>query len=190
MINEAEQNAEADKERREMVETKNQAEQVIHSTEKMLVDFGEKIEAAEKSDIEKLIDEAKEALSADDASQMIAVALTLPSLTPEQMSQLKQYSEQYRFDYWNLCEDMIRLYESNAEAQTQSNAWMNQQDMQREIEKETLRFQRKELYDRAQLMLRMILSDDQIKDIPGLRPSADNPAKWGKGNDGKGNEGK
>ena len=44
MINEAEQNAEADKERREMVETKNQAEQVIHSTEKMLVDFGEKIE--------------------------------------------------------------------------------------------------------------------------------------------------
>ena len=128
--------------------------------------------------------------SADDASQMIAIALTLPSLTPEQMSQLKQYSEQYRFDYWNLCEDMIRLYESNAEAQTQSNAWMNQQDMQREIEKETLRFQRKELYDRAQLMLRMILNDDQIKDIPGLRPSADNAAKWGKGNEGKGNEGK
>jgi len=123
--------------------------------------------------------------SADDASQMIAVALTLPSLTPEQMSQLKQYSEQYRFDYWNLCEEMIRLYESNAQAQTQSNAWMNQQDMQREIEKETLRFQRKELYDRAQLMLRMILNDDQIKDIPGLRPSADNAAKWGKDNDGK-----
>jgi Molecular chaperone len=42
MINEAEQNAEADKERREMVETKNQAEQVIHSTEKMLVDFWRK----------------------------------------------------------------------------------------------------------------------------------------------------
>ena len=70
MINEAEQNAEADKERREMVETKNQAEQVIHSTEKMLVDFGEKIEAAEKSDIEKLIDEAKAALAADDAGQI------------------------------------------------------------------------------------------------------------------------
>ena len=62
---------------------------------------------------------------------------------------------------------------------------MNQQDMQREIEKETLRFQRKELYDRAQLMLRMILNDDQIKEIPGLRPSADNAAKWGKDNDGK-----
>ena len=42
MINEAEQNAEADKERREMVETTNQAEQLIHSTEKMLTDFGEK----------------------------------------------------------------------------------------------------------------------------------------------------
>merc|ERR1711939_590230 len=55
MIKDAEQNAEADKERREMVETKNQAEQVIHSTEKMLVDFGEKIDASEKSEIEKLI---------------------------------------------------------------------------------------------------------------------------------------
>jgi molecular chaperone DnaK len=55
MINEAEQNAEADKERREMVETRNQAEQLIHSTEKMLTDFGEKIDASEKTQIEKLI---------------------------------------------------------------------------------------------------------------------------------------
>ena len=52
MINEAEQNAEADKERREMVETRNQAEQLIHSTEKMLTDFGEKIDPSEKSEIE------------------------------------------------------------------------------------------------------------------------------------------
>ena len=49
MINEAEQNAEADKERREMVETRNQAEQLIHSTEKMLTDFGEKIDPSEKT---------------------------------------------------------------------------------------------------------------------------------------------
>jgi molecular chaperone DnaK len=70
MINEAEQNAEADKERREMVETRNQAEQLIHSTEKMLTDFGEKIDASEKSEIEKLIEDAKAALSGDDAAQI------------------------------------------------------------------------------------------------------------------------
>ena len=70
MINEAEQNAESDKERREMVETRNQAEQLIHSTEKMLTDFGEKIDASEKSEIEKLIEDAKAATSGDDASQI------------------------------------------------------------------------------------------------------------------------
>ena len=70
MISEAEQNAEADKERREMVETRNQAEQLIHSTEKMLMDFGEKIDASEKTEIEKLIEEAKSAISGDDAEQI------------------------------------------------------------------------------------------------------------------------
>ena len=70
MINEAEQNAEADKERREMVETRNQAEQLIHSTEKMLTDFGEKIDATEKTEIEKLIEDAKAAISGDDAAQI------------------------------------------------------------------------------------------------------------------------
>ena len=70
MINEAEQNAEADKERREMVETRNQAEQLIHSTEKMLTDLGEKIDASEKSEIEKLIEDAKAAISGDDAAQI------------------------------------------------------------------------------------------------------------------------
>ena len=70
MINEAEQNAEADKERREMVETRNQAEQLIHSTEKMLTDFGEKIDATEKTEIEKLIEDAKAAISGDDAGQI------------------------------------------------------------------------------------------------------------------------
>ena len=70
MINEAEQNAEADKERREMVETRNQAEQLIHSTEKMLTDFGEKIDASEKTEIEKLIEDAKAAISGDDVAQI------------------------------------------------------------------------------------------------------------------------
>ena len=70
MVNEAEQNAEADKERREMVETRNQAEQLIHSTEKMLTDFGEKIDPSEKSEIEKLIEDAKAAISGDDAAQI------------------------------------------------------------------------------------------------------------------------
>ena len=55
---------------------------------------------------------------------------------------------------------------------------LNQADIQREIQKETFRFERSELYDRVQMRLRLILNDDQIKKVPGLRPSADAPMKW------------
>jgi molecular chaperone DnaK len=66
MINEAEQNAESDKERRDLVETKNQAEQVVHSTDRMLVDFGEKINEEEKAEIEKQSEELKMLLDGED----------------------------------------------------------------------------------------------------------------------------
>ena len=44
--------------------------QQIHSTEKMLTDFGEKIDASEKTEIERLIEDAKAAISGDDAAQI------------------------------------------------------------------------------------------------------------------------
>ena len=82
MINEAEQNAEADKERREIVETRNQAEQLIHSTEKMLTDFGEKIDPSEKTEVEKLIEDAKAAIAGEDAAQ---IKSTMAALQPGSM---------------------------------------------------------------------------------------------------------
>jgi molecular chaperone DnaK len=66
MINEAEQNAESDKGRRELVEIKNQAEQVVHSTDRMLIDFGEKISEEEKAEIEKQSEELKVLLDGED----------------------------------------------------------------------------------------------------------------------------
>ncbi|MGY8656980.1 MAG: Hsp70 family protein, partial [Verrucomicrobiia bacterium] len=52
MIQEAEKNAEGDKERRELVEVRNQAEQAIHTTERMLSDIGEKIGETERLEVE------------------------------------------------------------------------------------------------------------------------------------------
>jgi molecular chaperone DnaK len=68
MINEAEQNAEGDKQRRELVEIKNQAEQAIHSIEKMVTEVGDKVSDEEKADIERLSSELKVVLDGEDGA--------------------------------------------------------------------------------------------------------------------------
>ena len=52
MVKEAESHAEEDKKRRELVEVRNQAEALIHSTDRMLKDFGDKVPASDKALVE------------------------------------------------------------------------------------------------------------------------------------------
>ena len=72
MINEAEQNAESDKLRRELVEVKNQGEQAIHSTERMLADAGDKVSDDDKAEIERLTSELKTLLEGEDGAAIKA----------------------------------------------------------------------------------------------------------------------
>ena len=72
MINEAEQNAESDKLRRELVEVKNQGEQAIHSTERMLTDAGDKVSVDDKAEIERLTSELKTLLEGEDGAAIKA----------------------------------------------------------------------------------------------------------------------
>ena len=67
MVKEAEQNAEADKKKREAVEAKNQGESLIHSTEKSLKEYGDKVTAEDKAAIETAIADLKGVLEGDDA---------------------------------------------------------------------------------------------------------------------------
>jgi molecular chaperone DnaK len=67
MVKDAEANAAADKVRRETVETKNQAEGLVHATEKQLVEHGGAISAQLKGEIEAAVAELKAALEKDDA---------------------------------------------------------------------------------------------------------------------------
>ena len=67
MVKEAEQNAEADKRKREAVEAKNQAESLIHSTEKSLKDYGDKVSAEDKSAIETAVSDLKAVIDGEDA---------------------------------------------------------------------------------------------------------------------------
>jgi molecular chaperone DnaK len=70
MVKEAEQFAEEDKSRRAAAEAKNNAESLIHSTEKQLQEFGDKVSSDVKSDIEKALAEAKAAVEKNDADEM------------------------------------------------------------------------------------------------------------------------
>jgi molecular chaperone DnaK len=67
MVKEAEANAEADKKQREAIEARNQAESLIHSTEKSLKDYGDKVGADEKAAIETALAELKGVLDGGDA---------------------------------------------------------------------------------------------------------------------------
>jgi molecular chaperone DnaK len=70
MVKEAEQFAEEDKKRRAAAEAKNNAESLIHSTEKQLAEHGDKVDASVKSEIEAALAEAKTAVESDDPEQM------------------------------------------------------------------------------------------------------------------------
>jgi molecular chaperone DnaK len=66
MVRDAEINAEHDKKRKELVEARNHAEGLIHSSEKSLKEFGDKIEAGIKQQIESDITDLKDALTKED----------------------------------------------------------------------------------------------------------------------------
>jgi molecular chaperone DnaK len=66
MVKEAEAHADEDKKRRELVELKNQGEALVHSTEKMLKDYGDKVPAADKGLVETALADLKSALQGED----------------------------------------------------------------------------------------------------------------------------
>ncbi len=71
MVKEAEQFADDDKKRRGAAEAKNNAESLIHSTEKQLQEHGDKVSAEVKSEIETALTEAKAAVESGDTDQMM-----------------------------------------------------------------------------------------------------------------------
>jgi len=72
MVHEAEENAEADKERKEFVEAKNSAESLIHSTEKAVEEHGDKVDPSTVEVIELATKVLHEALETDDAGKITA----------------------------------------------------------------------------------------------------------------------
>ena len=66
MVKEAEENAESDKKKREIIDARNQADSLVHETEKNLKEHGDKIDDPEKKKIEEDIEELKKVKDGDD----------------------------------------------------------------------------------------------------------------------------
>lgn len=80
MVKDAEEHAAEDKKRREAVEAKNQAETLIHATEKTIADLGDKAPATEKGEAEAAIAELKKAIEANDADAIKTKAQSLSQI--------------------------------------------------------------------------------------------------------------
>lgn len=70
MRKEAEEHAEEDRRQKELIETRNQAEQLIYATEKTLKDIGDKITEDEKKNIQEKIEELKKVLNSQDKEEI------------------------------------------------------------------------------------------------------------------------
>ncbi|MEN9503565.1 MAG: molecular chaperone DnaK [Pseudomonadota bacterium] len=65
MVKDAEAHAEEDKKQRELVDARNQADNMIHATEKSLKEYGDKVSGADRANIESLVSELKDAIKGD-----------------------------------------------------------------------------------------------------------------------------
>ena len=81
MVNEAGEHAEEDKKQRQTVEARNAADALIHSSEKNLKEYGDKVSDDERQAIEDGIKDLKEALEGDDAESITAKTGTLTEAT-------------------------------------------------------------------------------------------------------------
>ncbi|MGO8953587.1 MAG: molecular chaperone DnaK [Rhodomicrobium sp.] len=72
MVKEAETHAATDKKRRELVEAKNQAEALVHSTEKTLLELGDKVSDSDRKAVEAAMSELKTAAAGEDAARIVA----------------------------------------------------------------------------------------------------------------------
>ncbi|KAB0242696.1 molecular chaperone DnaK [Microcystis aeruginosa EAWAG127a] len=77
MVNEAESNASADKERRERIERKNQADSLVYQAEKQLAELGDKVPLSEKNKAQALVKDLKDAIAQEDDGKIKTI---LPEL--------------------------------------------------------------------------------------------------------------
>ncbi len=90
MVNESENNAEADRERKAMIEARNLADNLVYQAEKTVKEVEDKIDASLKAEVENKVADVKKALEGDDKSQIVYASEALQQV----LSQLGQAAYQ------------------------------------------------------------------------------------------------
>jgi molecular chaperone DnaK len=101
MLREAEANAEADKKRREFIEIKNQADTLIHTSEKSLKEYGDKLSESDKNAIQSDIDSLKQSLESNDAEEVKGKIEALANSSMKIGQAMNQASAEARDDQAN-----------------------------------------------------------------------------------------
>jgi len=81
MVKDAEAHADEDRKFQELAQARNQADTMIHATEKSLNELGEKVEASEKQDIESAIERLKESMKGEDKDDIESCTHTLTEMS-------------------------------------------------------------------------------------------------------------
>ncbi|MBD1831161.1 molecular chaperone DnaK [Trichocoleus sp. FACHB-90] len=77
MVKEAEQNAATDRERREKIDRKNQADSLVYQAEKQMADLGDKVPAADKTKVDGLVKDLREAIAQEDDDRIKSLTTDL-----------------------------------------------------------------------------------------------------------------
>jgi molecular chaperone DnaK len=93
MVKDAEANAEEDRKQLELVTARNQADALVHSVKKSLTEYGDKIDAGEKSQIEAAIKAAEDVLKSDTATKADLEAKSEALMTVSQKLGEKMYAD-------------------------------------------------------------------------------------------------
>ena len=88
MIQDAQANKEADEKLKELVEARNQADNLIHATNKSMKELGDGVSADEKESIDKAIDELKELIKGEDKDAITEKTQTLSELSSKMAERL------------------------------------------------------------------------------------------------------
>ena len=94
MVKEAEKYAEEDKKKKELVETVNEANTLVYATEKSLKEYGDKISAGDKTNIEAEMDKLKKAIESKDVAAIKSAQESLAKVSQKLGEEVYKASQQ------------------------------------------------------------------------------------------------
>ncbi|MDW7738914.1 MAG: molecular chaperone DnaK [Bacillota bacterium] len=93
MVNDAEKHAEDDRKRKELAEARNQADSLAYSAEKSLKDLGDKVDAAKSEEINKAVEELRDAAKGEDLERIKAATEKMNGFMHELSSKLYEQAK-------------------------------------------------------------------------------------------------